>query len=231
MTTIVAVNYSTLLKNAEQKTGHQRTLQIIDAWYCWLEKLGKGCEKMQVQEQQAIAEGKHAEFIATAGSPLPLDFHTDGLRILDLLAKEALIRKISSAPFHQAMQYVACEFRFSAKQCALPIEEQHQEANRVMGNCRSELEAAIMVLEEPPEPAAVADAAVKPERKALTDDEQIIFDAIPVLPKTIAGKAIVERVATKLPSVDEARVSRICTKTLKAYGVKNRRGAGYYRTA
>ena len=79
-----------------------------------------------------------------------------------------------------------------------------------------------------PEPAAVAAGK---KRKPLTVDEQIIFDAIPVLPGTIAGKAIVERVATKLPGVDEARVSRICTKTLKAYGVKNRRGAGYYRTA
>lgn len=67
------------------------------------------------------------------------------------------------------------------------------------------------------------------KRKPLTDDEQIVFDAIPLLPKSLTGKQIVKRISNRRPSIDESRVSKICTKTLKDYGVKNRPGAGYYR--
>jgi hypothetical protein len=63
----------------------------------------------------------------------------------------------------------------------------------------------------------------------LTDDERIVYDAIPLHPKALIGKAIVKAVASEIPGIDEARISRICTRTLKAYGVKNRHGAGYYR--
>ncbi len=72
----------------------------------------------------------------------------------------------------------------------------------------------------------------KPDkRKPLTDDERTIFDAIPTCPDAKSGKELVAIVSGQIPGIDEARISRICTKTLKAYGVKNRRGAGYCRNS
>lgn len=65
--------------------------------------------------------------------------------------------------------------------------------------------------------------------KPLTDDERIVLDSIPSDGSAVPAKQIIHDVGCKLPGIDEARISRICTGTLKAYGVKNRRGVGYYR--
>jgi hypothetical protein len=90
---------------------------------------------------------------------------------------------------------------------------------------------ACRVALERSKPAALAARPVEPDnRTPLTDDEKLVYELIPKLPDGITGKSIVENLSHKLPRIDETRVSKICTGALKAYGVKNRRTTGYYRT-
>ena len=165
-----AINHATILQDAKSKTGHPRTLGVITAWRCWCEMLADACEGMRMAEQQAIERGSRIHWIEYCCSPMIPAFYSDGRDLLGLLAKEALTRKISPAPFLRAKGYVGTDQgKLSDGQCNLPIEEQNQVALAVMGNCQSELEAAIMALQEPPKPTA---GAVEPAIKAIDLNEK-----------------------------------------------------------